>query len=253
AFEHGALNEAGVEHVGKPHVDAVNGLAFNLFADVKPPGWTACNPPVLWIFEHNILRRIEPAGEGRNLAETHSALAAGMNNAAVLGPALLSGHLPLGSSGGDEHLARRCAGFAHVILGTAHRSAASRIHVAVDAVALEVHRRLDDLNSDLAPIAFELFREHHRNRSVAPLPHLGARIAQDDAVVRMNDDPCVDLGSTLGSSRRPRPDWNLESKHESTRSRAGQKGSAVDRLARCHGTLHPSQAPAAAWMAARMR
>ena len=120
---------------------------------------------------------------------------------AILGPALLRRHLPLLGGSGDEHFARGGAGLAHVILGIAHRAAAVGEHVAVDAIALEVDGGLDDLNLHFAPITFELFREHHGNGGVTPLPHLRARVAQDDAVVGMNDDPRVDLGSVLRSMR----------------------------------------------------
>ena len=65
----------------------------------------------------------------------------------------------------------------------------------------EVDGGLDDLNLHFAPIAFELFGEHHGNCGVTPLPHLRARVAQYDAVVGINDDPRVDLGSVLRSMR----------------------------------------------------
>jgi len=65
----------------------------------------------------------------------------------------------------------------------------------------EVDGGLDDLNLHFAPIAFELFGEHHGNCGVTPLPPLRARVAQDDAVVGMNDDPRIDLRSVLRSLR----------------------------------------------------
>ena len=66
---------------------------------------------------------------------------------------------------------------------------------------MRLRLRFDDLNLHFAPIAFELFREHHRNGRVTPLPHLGARVTQDDSVIGMNDDPRVDLGSVVRSMR----------------------------------------------------
>src|SRR5262249_44702013 len=159
-----------------------------------------------------------------DVAEADGALAARVDDAAILGPALLRRYLPLPGGSVDEHFARGGASLAHVILGIAHRAAAVGVHVAVDAVALEVDGGLDDLNLHFAPIAFELFREHHGNGGVTPLPHLRARVAQDDAVVRMNDDPRVDFGSVLRRMRSVGK-GELKPKYEGTTSgsSAGQK------------------------------
>src|SRR5262249_55587893 len=43
------------------------------------------------------------------------------------------------------------------------------------------------------PVAFELFGEDLRQRREAALPHLGAAIADDHAVVRIDHHPGVDL------------------------------------------------------------
>src|SRR5262249_23046358 len=158
-------------------------------------------------------------------AVPHVALAAHVDDAAVLAPAPLRRHLPLLGGSGNEHFARGGAGLAHVILGTPHRAAAVGVHVAIDAVALEVDGGLDDLNLHFAPIAFELFGEHHGNGGVnapSPLPAPGA--PEDAVVVGMNDDPRVDLGSVLRSMRYI-GNGKLKSKYEgaSSSSSAGQE------------------------------
>ena len=124
---------------------------------------------------------------------------------------------------------------------------------APDAFAREVLAGRRIFGRDFRPVAFELLGDELREAGQRPLPHLGARDADDDGVVRPDDDPCGDLGRAVGGARDTRAPNGRSNPSASPPPIAAEPMTKERRLILrvvIHGRplLH---ALAAAWIAAR--
>ena len=220
ALEHRTLHDRGVQHVRQAHVDGVDRLARDLVGDVEPPLRRADQLPVL---------RILQAGPAPAAASAAAAAATRPNvTVRPLGRwvmtlfaarALGGRHVPARGGGGDQHLARGGAGLAQVVLRRADGAAGAGRHVAPDAVAPAVLVRRGELGLHLAPVAFELFGDQHRQRGEAALAHLRLGDADDHGVVGLDHDPGGDFRRALGCACRPRSRTGCRSRARARRRR----------------------------------
>ena len=114
---------------------------------------------------------------------------------------------------GDQHLARGGTGGAQQVLRITDAAAAAGREVAPDAVTPEILVRGGEFDRHLAPVAFQLLGDQHRQRGEHALAHLRPRDPDDDSVVRPDHDPSVDFGRASGA-RDIRPERDLEAKRE---------------------------------------
>ncbi len=177
----------GVEHVGKPRVDAVLRLAGRDVAAVDQ-----LDLPLADVAElRGVLQTERLPGRdgllGRGLGQGPVAEAPArrpMHDLVVLRLDLGHRHLPLGRRRRLQHGAGGRAAAAHRIEEVARAARAVGVLVAV---ALLVPRRLDDLHA--LPVGLQLVGDDHRHPGPHALSHLGA-VADDRhrAVVRDGDE-----------------------------------------------------------------
>ena len=178
-------------------------------------------------------------------------------------------HLPPLGRRLQQHAACRCAALAHVLVRRADAAAAAGRHVAPDAVAREVLAGRRVFGRDLVPVALQLFDDELREAGQRTLPHLRARDAHNDRVVRLDEHPGIDLGARV---RRGRcflrgsvidAEWNVEAERKPAACGGRTDEEAAPAQTQWFSACRPPQVflpsiealllPAAKWMAARMR
>ena len=186
--------DGGVEHAGQPDVDAVHGLAGDLVGGVEPLHALADDLPILRILELDVLRRLDLAGCGRDLAVSGAAARGLVRDHAVGGGALRGRDLPFVGGRLDQHHARGGAALADELVRRADALAAGGEEVAPYALAGDVLTRRRKLVGDLRPVAFEFLGDQLGEAGERALAHLGAGDADDDGLVGPDHDPGVDFG-----------------------------------------------------------
>ena len=94
----------------------------------------------------------------------------------------------------DQHHARRRAALAHVVVRVADAAAAAGARSRPRrACARGSGPGVGYSVGDLRPVALELLGDELREAGQRALPHLGARDADHDGVVRADHDPGVDF------------------------------------------------------------
>ena len=130
----------------------------------------------------------------------------------------------------DQHLARRGAALADVLVRLADAAAAAGRVALPDAVAGEVLAGGRIFGRDLRPVAFELLDDELGEAGERALSHLGARDAHDDRVVGADHHPGVDLrshGALRGGVAGER-DMEAEREPGGRGGRAGEELAAGD-------------------------
>ncbi len=221
AAKHRALRDRGVRHSGQLHVDAEEGLAPDLVGDVEAAGRLADESPFLGILQLRVLRRLELGGRLSHLAEAQFPPRWHMRDHAVLRVAFGPWNLPSLRRGGNEHLARRSARLAQVLLRAADRLAAAGGHRAPHPVAAHLFVGRDEFRAHLPPVALQLLRDQHGKSGGAALPHLRARHADQDAVVGIDDEPRREFGAFGNCRGGNRPRGNHQLKREAAAERRG--------------------------------
>jgi hypothetical protein len=167
-----------------------------------------------------------------------SAAARAVGDHALRGRAFGLGHVPVRGSSRNEHGACGGAGAAQIVLRGADRAARARRHVAPNTIALAVLVRRRELGLHLAPVAFELFRDQHRQRRKAALAHLGLGDADNHGVIRLDHDPGGDLPGRSRGMRGPRGterNFKAENQRAAHGGDAGEEGAAVEVRNSAHG------------------
>jgi len=147
----------------------------------------------------------------------------------------------------DETVVIRTA-LAHVILRGADAATAAGTEIAPRILAGDALAGRRILGRDLRPIAFQFFGDHLGEAGERALPHLGAGNTDDDGVIRLDDDPGVDLGRALRAGRGQ--EGNVKAEGQTGGGRADDERTAIYFGREIHGAVLP-QAFAAAWIAAR--
>ena len=180
------------------------GFPVTLSSRVEPLLRRPDERPVLRVLELRLGRRRQFRSGFRDLAKAQGATGRLVGDDALCRLTLGRGNIPSLRGGGDQHFPGRGARLAQVFLRAAHRPAAARRHVAPGALPPQIFVGRREFRAHLAPVAFELLGDQHRQRRRDPLPHLRAGDADDDRVVGLDDDPRVDLGRTLRGVGRTR-------------------------------------------------
>ncbi len=247
---HRAVADRRGQHARQLQVHAVDELARQLVGRVEALHALAGDLPVLDVLELHFLRRFEQGRLGGDGAVGEAASRRGVADDAVGSLAFAGRHVPALGGCGDQHLACGRTAFAHIVVRFADAAAAAGREVAPHAVARDVLARRGELGRDLRPVAFQFLGEELGEARHRALAHLRARDADDDAVVRVNDDPGIDLAHGAACLRVRRAGGNAEAEREGAGGRADEEGAAVHRSEFGHGAFLP-QAFAAAWIAAR--
>src|SRR5262249_25000331 len=253
AAEDRAVLDCRVEHAWQSEIDSIDQLAGELVGGVEALNPLAGNLPVLRILELHILRRLELGGGFRDLAVGDGAAGRGVREPAVRGAHLGARVFPLVGGGLLEHLPRRGAALAHVILRVADAAAAAGRHVAPYALAGDVLAGGGIFGRDLRPVAFEFLGDELGEPGKRALTHLRAGDANDHRVVRADHHPGVALGRAGLCANDPRAaERNIEAKRQTAAhgGRANHEAAAIDLRYVIHGCL-PHALAAAAWIAAR--
>src|SRR5690606_9716632 len=127
--------------------------------------------PVLWVLERNVSGRLELRGRSGDLAVGCRPASGLVRDDAVFSDTLRCRHAPLVGRSLNQHHARGCAAFAHVLLRLPDATAATGRHVTPGPLPGEVLSWCRILRLDLAPVALELFSYELGKARQGPLPH----------------------------------------------------------------------------------
>ena len=142
---------------------------------------------------------LQLAGGVGNAAVGCGAAAGRMRDHAVGGGAFRYRHLPAVGGRLHQHHPRGSAALAHVLVRLADAAAAAGGETAPHPLAGEVLPRRRVFGRDLAPVRIEFLAHQLRKSGQRALAHLGAGNADDDAVVRPDHYPGVDLRRVRGT------------------------------------------------------
>src|SRR6185295_18468288 len=97
--------------------------------------------------------------------------------------------------GGRLHQAhaRAGAGLLKILPRGGNPARTDRVLVLVDIVLAQIAVGRGEFAFDLGPVAFQFFSHDHGIRGGGTLPHFRMRNADGDGLVRIDDDPGVDL------------------------------------------------------------
>ena len=182
-------------------VDAVDLGAIDLARLMQALHGLAGDGPVLGILERGLLRRLQLGGGVGHLAIGDGAVGGLVADHALGDRALGDRNLPLIGRRLHKHHAGRCAALAHIDGGLSDALAASGAEIAPDALAGEILAGGGIFGGDLGPVSLELLGDELGEAGEGALAHLHAGDADHDRIVRLDDDPGVDLGrQALGRS-----------------------------------------------------
>ena len=202
AAEHRAMRDCRIQHPRQPHVDRINRLGGHFVAHVETAPRRTHELPLIRIFQLDLggwrnFRRI--LGDG---AERHAAAALPVGNYAPGREAFRWRHVPARRGSRDQHFPRGGAGLPQMKLRVRDRAAGARRHVAPHVLAAHVLLRGSEFGADFRPLAFKLFGDEHGEAGLRALPHLGIRDADDDRIVRADQQPNGDFRSFFGGAHR---------------------------------------------------
>ena len=252
AVEHRAGSDGGIHHARHLGIDAVTDLAGDDIGDVHTRQRFANDFPVLGVFELDIFGRFKLGSSSGQFAVRQAALAGGVAHFAQSSSALTGRHAPLGSGGGNEHLARSGTRFAQILLRVADGAAAHGGHVAIRSLGAQVFVCGGIFDAHFFPVGFQLVGHQHGGRGAAALAHFGAGIANDHRIVGLYFNPGIELGGfsrvAVGGPEKTQRHARSRGGRDFEEIAPGQAGGGWVEV--CH-----ARTPflATAWMAVRMR
>jgi hypothetical protein len=219
------------------------------------------------ILEGDLLRHRQARGLRRQLAEVQLAAACGMDDLALLGPAIARRHAPCVSRSRDQHVAGRGAGAAQRLPEAANGGRAPRRLEADQGIGIKlvVGRRMLELHRGEFHLQF--LSDKHGDGGVGALPHLDlghdhghfpVGVDADEGIG--GEDPrrrggLAGKGGQADAQQQPAAGGSTRLDEGSAAEAAGT-GRAIS-LMRSIGTRFPLRQPlvepAACLMAARMR
>ena len=116
----------------------------------------------------------------------------------------------------EEHDARRCAAFAHVLMRHANAATAAGGEITPNTLTRKALPRRWVFSHDLGPVAFQLFGHHLCETGQRPLTHFGARNPHDHFVVWLNHHPSIYFwrhGCRALCASLLREQWNVKTNH----------------------------------------
>ena len=186
---------------------------------------------------------------------------AGVHDHAVPYRTAVGRHVPAPGRRLDQAPARAGAGLLQEFARTTDGTAAAGAHALIEAVLADMPVGRGVLGPDLAPVAAQLLGHDHRQRGQDTLAHLRLGHADQHAVVRLDDQPGIDLGPVRrcdlvpwlgrqhggpGGTRDHHPDGHAAGRGE----RGGEEMAPLE----AHDPFpHAFISAAARWIAARRR
>ena len=149
-----------------------------------------------------------------------------MGNHTVGGAAFGRRHFPAISRCLHQHHLGGGTALAHVVLRFPHPAAAARAEVAPHPVACQALAGGWVFGGDLGPVAVQFFSHQLGQPGQRALSHFRAGNADHHRVIRLDDNPGVDLfGTRFGAFLRQRcaSEWHMKGHHQSGRRRSAQK------------------------------
>ncbi len=202
--EHRTGHNRRLHHVRHRKIDAVHRRAIDLQRHIEPCDPLADELERIGRLDRRLLVELDRGGFGRELAEAESAAGRLVRDLAHRRHAVLRRHVPAFGRRGDQSLARARAGLLDHLASLTHGAAAASAQAAIDFIIPEIAIGGSVFGLHKSPVAFELLGEDLRQRGEAALPHLGAAVADDHAVVGIDHDPGVDLARIARSLIAPR-------------------------------------------------
>ena len=199
AAQHRAFLIGRIQHPRQLDVDAEQRLAGQErnIVDAADPG--AEQFVVRRVFQQHLFRigQRQRGGARDQRAVAQLAPAVRMQDCAVCGAALADRHVPGQRGGLNQHRARGCAQAMEIVVIGRRRSRATGALAAVDRIQVA----LDDAH--VFPIDFQLFGQHHRQRSLDALADFRLLGNQGDHAVRGDTDECIghEFGMVGGHDR----------------------------------------------------
>jgi hypothetical protein len=240
AADYRATGQQRVLHARHPDVDAIGGTAIHLGRRVRAGHSRANQLVVLRALQWRIGRDGKARGLLRQLAIGQAAVRSAVDHRALFGAAGGARHIPLHSSGADQHLARRGAGLAHRSPGGLNAGAAPGGLIAEESAGPGL------FDHDLGPVSLELFRQDHGQGRLDALPHL--RAGHDYGDLSIGRDSQVGVG---GESPRARGSATV--RQVEPEDQPGSGGGADDQEPAARDGAHRPAPFAARWMALRIR
>src|SRR5690606_11645022 len=193
----------------KLDVDSIDLAAVELGLCVEPLERLADDGPLGRILELDLGRNLEFSGLlGKFAVSSGCTIRAGDD---VL-RSLDVGHVntPAIGCGLHQHHARGCTAFANIFLRVADALAAIGAEIAPDALAANTLAGSDIFPADLVPVGFQFLGNKLGKTGQRALTHLDAGNADQNRVIRIDNDPGVQLldafggaGSLIGAGRHP--------------------------------------------------
>ena len=146
------------------------------------------------------------------------------------GAAFRGRHPPAGRRGADQHVARRRAALADILVRIADAATAAGREIPPDALARRILPGRRVFGRDFGPVAFQLLGDELREAGQRALAHLRARDPDHHRVVRANDHPGIHLRCAVGGLRAGEAERDPETERQPATDRcgAGKKRAAID-------------------------
>ncbi len=246
AAEHRAGHDRRMHHVGHVKVDAVLCGAVDLERHVEPRKPPADELELIGLLDRGLLVELDRGRLDRQLAVSKRAAGRFVGDLTHRRRAIGRRHVPAPRRRSDEAFACARPRLLDHLAGLAHGAAPAGAQAAIDLVVPEIAVGRGVFRFHQGPIAFELFGENLRQSREGALPHLGAAVADDHAVIGIDHDPGVDLASARkvvapgahaqGCSLSGTSDSNAERKPAGGGERGGDELAAGDLMHDRHGS-----------------
>ena len=193
AAEHRAGLDCGMHHVRHLDIDAVDGGAVDLQRNVDAVHRPRNEGVLLRRLDRRLLIELDLCRFAGQFPVAEAAAGGLVDHLASFRGAFAGRDVPALCRRGDQPFAGAGAGLLDHRAGFPHRAAAAGGERSVDLVLAEIAVGGGVFRLHLGPVAVQFLGHDHRQCGKTALAHFGAAVADDDGVVRLDDDPGVDL------------------------------------------------------------
>ena len=216
AAEHRAGGDGRIEHAGQLDIAAVHLAAIQFSPGVQALDGLADQFPVPGILEFDFQRRRQLCRRGGHGAECQRCSRVPVGDDALCSGTPGGRNPPTRRRRLHEHHARRRTAFTDVLLAFSNAPAAAGGEVLPGTSAQYALLCGSPLPTEQVPVALQFLGDELCEAGQGALPHLGTGDSHDDAVVRIDDDPGVDLVQEVGGGA-----GESGQRHAQAESRAG--------------------------------
>ena len=262
-----ARGDGRVDHAGDADVDAEGGAAVDLGRDIQASLRRAQEAELVRRADRRLAVEFDGCGGAGEFAVARRPAGGGVRDDAGIGREIRERDIPATRRGDLQSLTGARAGLLQILAGAPHGAGAARAHALIDAVVGDAAIGARVLRAHLLPVAVEFLGDDHRHGGPDALTHLRLGDADGDRVVRVDDQPGVDLRA--GFVDVPGRFARASERHvEGDGEAAGGRGRGLDeaaarearslRMLAVHVRIPPQAmasvaSSAARWIAVRMR